>query len=135
MATTTVTAIAALLFVRRPGKSASSRSTSGCPTPWPDPVSALIHAATMVTAGVYLMIRINPMLAASSDWLPVADRHPSAPPPPCCSRGHHRHRPERHQKVLAYSTVSQLGYMFMAIGTGAYIAAGFHMITHAFFQG
>jgi len=135
MATTTVTAIAALLFVGAVGKSAQIPLYVWLPDAMagPTPVSALIHAATMVTAGVYLMIRINPMLAASSDWLPgliAAIGAATALLAATIAIGQNDIK-----KVLAYSTVSQLGYMFMAIGTGAYIAAGFHMITHAFFKG
>ena len=135
MATTTVTAIAALLFVGAVGKSAQIPLYVWLPDAMagPTPVSALIHAATMVTAGVYLMIRINPMLAASSDWLPgliAAIGAATALLAATIAIGQNDIK-----KVLAYSTVRQLGYMFMAIGTGAYIAAGFHMITHAFFKG
>ena len=98
----------------------------------PTPVSALIHAATMVTAGVYLMTRVNPILAQGYDWVPdviawvgvltalVAATIAIAQ--------------NDIKKVLAYSTVSQLGYMFLAVGVGAYVAAIFHMITHAFFK-
>ena len=98
----------------------------------PTPVSALIHAATMVTAGVYLMVRVNPVLTVAADWVgptiawvgvitaffaaTIALAQTDI------------------KRVLAYSTVSQLGFMFLAIGTGAYVAAVFHMITHAFFK-
>jgi NADH-quinone oxidoreductase subunit L len=98
----------------------------------PTPVSALIHAATMVTAGVYLMTRVNPILAQSYSWGPgviawvgvitalVAATIALAQ--------------TDIKRVLAYSTVSQLGYMFLAVGSGAYVAAVFHMVTHAFFK-
>jgi NADH-quinone oxidoreductase subunit L len=98
----------------------------------PTPVSALIHAATMVTGGVYLMTRVNPILAQGYDWAPeiiawvgvltalVAATIAVAQ--------------NDIKKILAYSTVSQLGYMFLAVGVGGYAAAVFHMITHAFFK-
>ncbi len=135
MATTTVTAIAALLFIGAVGKSAQIPLYVWLPDAMagPTPVSALIHAATMVTAGVYLMIRINPMLAASADWLPTAIAVIGAATALLAATiaiGQNDIK-----KVLAYSTVSQLGFMFVAIGSGAYIAAAFHMITHAFFKG
>ncbi len=135
MATTTVTAIAALLFLGAVGKSAQIPLYVWLPDAMagPTPVSALIHAATMVTAGVYLMIRINPMLAASSSWLPTTIAvigTVTALLAATIAIGQNDIK-----KVLAYSTVSQLGYMFVAIGSGAYIAGAFHMITHAFFKG
>lgn len=135
MATSTVTAIAALLFIGAVGKSAQIPLYVWLPDAMagPTPVSALIHAATMVTAGVYLMIRINPMLAASSSWLPTTIAvigTVTALLAATIAIGQNDIK-----KVLAYSTVSQLGYMFMAIGSGAYIAGAFHMITHAFFKG
>ena len=99
----------------------------------PTPVSALIHAATMVTAGVYLMTRVSPLLArgytvAAGRRSPWSARSPRCSPPPS------RVAQNDIKKVLAYSTVSQLGYMFLAVGSGAYVAAIFHMITHAFFK-
>jgi len=135
MATVTVTAIAALLFVGAVGKSAQIPLYVWLPDAMagPTPVSALIHAATMVTAGVYLMIRINPLLAASSPWLPTTIAvigMATALLAATIAIGQNDIK-----KVLAYSTVSQLGYMFVAIGTGAYVAGAFHMITHAFFKG
>ena len=135
MATTTVTAIAALLFIGAVGKSAQIPLYVWLPDAMagPTPVSALIHAATMVTAGVYLMIRINPMLAVSADWLPTGIAVIGAATALLAATiaiGQNDIK-----KVLAYSTVSQLGFMFVAIGSGAYIAAAFHMITHAFFKG
>ncbi len=134
MAPVTATAIALLLFVGACGKSAQLPLFVWLPDAMagPTPVSALIHAATMVTSGVYLMTRVNPILAAGYDWAPdviawvgvltalfaatIAVAQTDI------------------KKVLAYSTVSQLGYMFLAVGTGAYVAAIFHMITHAFFK-
>jgi NADH-quinone oxidoreductase subunit L len=134
IAPVTATAIALLLFVGAVGKSAQIPLYVWLPDAMagPTPVSALIHAATMVTAGVFLMTRANPLLAAGFDWAPdiiawvgvltalVAATIAVAQ--------------NDIKKVLAYSTVSQLGYMFLAIGTGAYVAAIFHMVTHAFFK-
>jgi NADH-quinone oxidoreductase subunit L len=98
----------------------------------PTPVSALIHAATMVTAGVFLMTRINPVLHAASSWVPTMIAIVG------CATALFAATIAVAQndikKVLAYSTVSQLGYMFLAVGSGAYVAAIFHMVTHAFFK-
>jgi len=134
IAPVTATAIALLLFVGAVGKSAQIPLFVWLPDAMagPTPVSALIHAATMVTSGVYLMTRVNPILAQGYDWGPdviawigvltalfaatIAVAQTDI------------------KKVLAYSTVSQLGYMFLAVGTGAYVAAIFHMVTHAFFK-
>ena len=134
MATTTATAIAALLFVGAVGKSAQLPLFVWLPDAMagPTPVSALIHAATMVTAGVFLMIRVNPLLAASSDWLPdviawVGVGTALLAATIAVSQNDIK-------KVLAYSTISQLGYTFLAIGSGAYVAALFHVVTHAFFK-
>ena len=134
MATTTATAIAALLFVGAVGKSAQIPLFVWLPDAMagPTPVSALIHAATMVTAGVFLMIRVNPVLAASSDWVPdliawVGVGTALVAATIAVSQNDIK-------KVLAYSTISQLGYTFLAIGSGAYVAALFHVVTHAFFK-
>ena len=134
IAPVTATAIALLLFVGACGKSAQLPLFVWLPDAMagPTPVSALIHAATMVTSGVYLMTRVNPILAQGYDWAPdviawvgvltalfaatIAVAQTDI------------------KKVLAYSTVSQLGYMFLAVGSGAYVAAIFHMVTHAFFK-
>ena len=97
----------------------------------PTPVSALIHAATMVTAGVYLIVRAHPLFAVSS-WavvaIPVIGAFTAFYAASCALAQTDLKR------VLAYSTMSQLGYMFMATGVGAYEAAMFHLITHAFFK-
>jgi NADH-quinone oxidoreductase subunit L len=127
------TAICLLLFVGAVGKSAQIPLF-----PWladamegPTPVSALIHAATMVTAGVYLMCRISPLLALAPDarivvaCIGAATAFVAATI--ACAQ-------QDIKKVLAYSTVSQLGYMFLAVGTGAYEAAIFLMVAHAFFK-
>jgi NADH-quinone oxidoreductase subunit L len=129
-----ITAICLLLLVGVMGKSAQIPLF-----PWladamegPTPVSALIHAATMVTAGVYLLCRVSPLLHASpSAELTIAIVGAAtafvAATIACAQQDI--------KKVLAYSTVSQLGYMFLAIGCGAYTAAIFLMVAHAFFKG
>jgi len=134
IAPVTATAIALLLFVGACGKSAQLPLFVWLPDAMagPTPVSALIHAATMVTAGVFLMTRVNPLLAQAYDWAPdviawvgvITALFGAA-----IAVAQHDIK-----KVLAYSTISQLGYMFLAVGTGAYVAAIFHMLTHAFFK-
>jgi NADH-quinone oxidoreductase subunit L len=134
LAQTTATFIAVLLFIGAIGKSAQIPLFIWLPDAMagPTPVSALIHAATMVTAGVYLLVRVNPILAASADWLPWLIAIVG------CATAFLAATIAIAQtdikKVLAYSTVSQLGYMFLAVGSGGYSAAIFHMITHAFFK-
>ena len=97
----------------------------------PTPVSALIHAATMVTAGVYLLVRSHqflelvPALGTAVGYLGVVTALFAA----CCAMVQ-----TDLKRVLAYSTMSQLGYMFLAVGVGAYGAAVFHLVTHAFFK-
>jgi NADH-quinone oxidoreductase subunit L len=134
LAQTTATFIVLMLFIGAMGKSAQIPLFIWLPDAMagPTPVSALIHAATMVTAGVYLMVRVNPIIAASAEWLPwviagigVATAFLAATIAIAQTDI---------KKVLAYSTVSQLGYMFLAVGVGGYSAAIFHMITHAFFK-
>jgi NADH-quinone oxidoreductase subunit L len=134
IAPVTATAIGLLLFLGAVGKSAQIPLYIWLPDAMagPTPVSALIHAATMVTAGVFLMTRVNPILAAGYDWAPeviawvgVATAFVAATIAVAQNDI---------KKVLAYSTVSQLGYMFLAVGVGAYVAAMFHMIAHAFFK-
>ncbi len=129
----TGTAICLLLFVAAAGKSAQLPLF-----PWladamegPTPVSALIHAATMVTAGVYLMCRIAPILAQSHDAQLVVATVGAVTAFVAATIGCAQ---QDIKKVLAYSTVSQLGYMFLAVGTGAYEAAIFLMVVHAFFK-
>ncbi len=97
----------------------------------PTPVSALIHAATMVTAGVYLLARCEPILRLVSEMgsLIAALGLLSAALAATCALAQ-----TDLKRVLAYSTMSQLGYMFMACGVGAYGAAIFHLVTHAFFK-
>ena len=98
----------------------------------PTPVSALIHAATMVTAGVFLMVRGNPILSVADAWVPTMIAWIGVGTALFVATIAVAQNDIK--KVLAYSTVSQLGYMFLAVGTGAYVAAIFHMITHAFFK-
>ena len=134
MAESTATAIVVLLLIGAAGKSAQFPLYLWLPDAMagPTPVSALIHAATMVTSGVYLLTRMNPVLAEAAEWstnlivfvglftalfaasIAIAQNDI--------------------KKVLAYSTVSQLGFMFVAVGAGLYVAAIFHMVTHAFFK-
>jgi NADH-quinone oxidoreductase subunit L len=95
-------------------------------------VSALIHAATMVTAGVFLMTRMNPMLAAAAPELSQVIAWVGAITALFAATIAVAQTDIK--RVLAYSTVSQLGYMFLAVGSGAFVAAIFHMVTHAFFK-
>ncbi len=134
LAQSTATAIALLLFVGAVGKSAQLPLYLWLPDAMegPTPVSALIHAATMVTAGVFLMTRMNPMLAAASDYAPTIIAWVGAITALFAATIAVAQNDIK--KVLAYSTVSQLGYMFLAVGSGAYVAAIFHMVTHAFFK-
>jgi NADH-quinone oxidoreductase subunit L len=98
----------------------------------PTPVSALIHAATMVTAGVYLTVRVSPILVGSLPameivaWIGIATALLAALI---------AIRQDDIKKILAYSTVSQLGYMFVGVGTGGFREGIFHLTTHAFFKG
>ena len=130
----TATAIAIMLFIGACGKSAQLPLYIWLPDAMegPTPVSALIHAATMVTAGVFLMTRVNPVIAVSAEWVTWTIAIVG------CATALFAATIAVAQndikKVLAYSTVSQLGYMFLAVGSGAYVAAIFHMITHAFFK-
>ncbi len=98
----------------------------------PTPVSALIHAATMVTAGVFLMCRMSPILEASSSYAPTLIAVVGAVTALFAATIAVAQNDIK--RVLAYSTISQLGYMFLAVGSGAYTAAIFHMVTHAFFK-
>jgi NADH-quinone oxidoreductase subunit L len=134
LAQSTAIAIAGLLFLGAVGKSAQLPLYFWLPDAMegPTPVSALIHAATMVTAGVFLMVRINPLLAVSPDWLPSLIAWIGVITALFAATIAIAQNDIK--RVLAYSTVSQLGYMFLAVGSGAYIAAIFHMVTHAFFK-
>ena len=132
--TVTATAITLLLFMGAVGKSAQIPLYVWLPDAMagPTPVSALIHAATMVTAGVYLMVRVNPIIAAADGVGPTVITWTGAATALFAATVAVAQNDIK--KVLAYSTVSQLGYMMLAVGVGAYTAAVFHMVTHAFFK-
>ena len=134
LAAVTATAIGLLLFVGACGKSAQLPLYLWLPDAMegPTPVSALIHAATMVTSGVFLMTRMSPVLHASYEWVPMLIAVVGAATALFAATIAVAQNDIK--KVLAYSTVSQLGYMFLAVGSGAYVAAIFHMVTHAFFK-
>ena len=133
IATGTVIAICLLLFVGATGKSAQIPLYVWLPDAMagPTPVSALIHAATMVTAGVYLLARTSPLWATVPDlglivaWVGAATALVAALV--ACAQNDIK-------KILAYSTVSQLGYMFIGVGVGDQVAAVFHLLTHGFFK-
>jgi NADH-quinone oxidoreductase subunit L len=128
-----VTAICLLLFVGATGKSAQIPLYVWLPDAMagPTPVSALIHAATMVTAGVYMIDRLSPLYVQSPDAMQVVAVIGAATALFAATIG----LVQRDlKKILAYSTVSQLGYMFLALGVGAFGAAIFHLMTHAFFK-
>jgi NADH-quinone oxidoreductase subunit L len=97
----------------------------------PTPVSALIHAATMVTAGVYLVARTHPLFEASPVALGVVAMVGLVT---AVYAGLSAIGQDDLKRVLAYSTISQLGYMFLAVGVGAYAVGIFHLVTHAFFK-
>lgn len=128
-----VTAICLLLFVGAMGKSAQIPLYTWLPDAMagPTPVSALIHAATMVTAGIYLVARCNPLYNLSPDALGVVAFIGLVTSIWAALIGL---RQNDIKKVLAYSTVSQLGLMFVSLGMGAYVSAMFHVTTHAFFK-
>ncbi|MEM9468130.1 MAG: NADH-quinone oxidoreductase subunit L [Actinomycetota bacterium] len=130
----TATAITVLLLVGAAGKSAQFPLYLWLPDAMagPTPVSALIHAATMVTSGVYLLTRVNPITAEAAGW--SLDLIAWTGAVTALFAATIAVAQNDIKKVLAYSTVSQLGYMILAVGIGAYIAAIFHMITHAFFK-
>ncbi len=134
LAASTATGIAVLLLIGATGKSAQLPLYLWLPDAMegPTPVSALIHAATMVTAGVFLLTRINPVIAASYDWVPTTIAWIGAATALFAATIALAQNDIK--KVLAYSTVSQIGFMILAVGTGAYVAAIFHMITHAAFK-
>ncbi len=127
------TLIGILLFVGAIGKSAQIPLYVWLPDAMagPTPVSALIHAATMVTAGVYMIVRCNYFYQASPSAMLVVAVVGGVTAVFAATIGLVQNDIK---KVLAYSTVSQLGYMFLAAGVGAYIAAIFHVVTHAFFK-
>jgi NADH-quinone oxidoreductase subunit L len=127
------TAIALLFFLGATGKSAQIPLYVWLPDAMegPTPVSALIHAATMVTAGVYLFVRSSGMFLLAPDALTVVAVVGALTAIMAASIGLVQNDIKR---VLAYSTVSQLGYMFLAVGAGAFVAAIFHLLTHSFFK-
>ena len=129
----TVTAIALFLFLGCVGKSAQIPLYVWLPDAMagPTPVSALIHAATMVTAGVYLVARANVLFAMAPVAGGVVAGVGALTALFAATIGL---KQWDIKKVLAYSTVSQLGYMFVGVGVGAYAAGVFHLVTHAFFK-
>ena len=125
--------IVVFLMIGAFGKSAQFPLFSWLPDAMegPTPASALIHAATMVTAGVFMLVRISPLLQFSelSSILIISIGLLTALISAFAAINQNDIK-----KVLAYSTISQLGFMFIAIGAGAYVAAIFHLVTHAFFK-
>lgn len=122
-----------MLFIGATGKSAQIPLYVWLPDAMagPTPVSALIHAATMVTAGVYMIIRLNPLFVAAPNTMMVIAIVGAATVLMAAIIGITQNDIK---KVLAYSTVSQLGYMFLAVGVGAFGAGMMHLMTHAFFK-
>jgi NADH-quinone oxidoreductase subunit L len=131
--TTPIIGITLLLFLGATGKSAQIPLYTWLPDAMagPTPVSALIHAATMVTAGIYMIARSNVLYALAPFTLSIIAIIGAATALLAATIAL---RQNDIKKVLAYSTVSQLGYMFLALGTGAWVAAIFHVMTHAFFK-
>ncbi|MCH8300035.1 MAG: NADH-quinone oxidoreductase subunit L [Candidatus Marinimicrobia bacterium] len=130
----TITAITLLLFVGAMGKSAQLPLYVWLPDAMagPTPVSALIHAATMVTAGVYMVARSSFLYVLAPTSMTVIAVVGVATALFAASIALTQNDIK---KVLAYSTISQLGYMFLALGVGAFSAGMFHLLTHAFFKG
>ena len=128
-----VTSIAVLLFIGAVGKSAQIPLYVWLPDAMagPTPVSALIHAATMVTAGVYMIVRCSAIYTHAPTAMFIVALIGAVTALFAATIGLAQNDIK---KVLAYSTISQLGYMFLACGVGAFIAAIFHVITHAFFK-
>ncbi|MDF7809802.1 NADH-quinone oxidoreductase subunit L [Hymenobacter sp. YC55] len=128
-----VTAITLLLFVGAMGKSAQLPLYTWLPDAMagPTPVSALIHAATMVTAGIYMILRANVLFTLAPQTLEVVAIIGAATALFAATIGLAQNDIK---KVLAYSTVSQLGYMFLALGVMGYSTSLFHVLTHAFFK-
>ncbi|URW76572.1 NADH-quinone oxidoreductase subunit L [Sphingomonas donggukensis] len=129
----TMTVLCLLLFVGAMGKSAQLGLHTWLPDAMegPTPVSALIHAATMVTAGVFMVCRLSPMFETSPTALGFVTFIGAAT---CLFAATVGTVQTDIKRVIAYSTCSQLGYMFFAAGVGAYSAAMFHLFTHAFFK-
>lgn len=133
LSSTDIIGITLLLFVGATGKSAQIPLYTWLPDAMagPTPVSALIHAATMVTAGIYMIARSNALYSlagATNNIIAIIGAATALLAATIALKQNDI------KKVLAYSTVSQLGYMFLALGTGAYVAAVFHVMTHAFFK-
>jgi NADH-quinone oxidoreductase subunit L len=130
---TDITGITLLLFVGATGKSAQIPLFTWLPDAMagPTPVSALIHAATMVTAGVYMIARSNVLFSMAETTQHIIAVIGLATALLAATIAL---KQNDIKKILAYSTVSQLGYMFLALGMGAYTAAVFHVMTHAFFK-
>ncbi len=128
-----ITTIAVLLFIGAMGKSAQLPLATWLPDAMagPTPVSALIHAATMVTAGIYMVVRSNVLYALSPDAMSLVL---AAGVITCVFGAVIGLMQNDIKKVLAYSTVSQLGLMFAALGIGAFSSGMFHVVTHAFFK-
>ncbi len=133
LSATDITGITLLMFVGATGKSAQIPLYTWLPDAMagPTPVSALIHAATMVTAGIYMIARSNALfsLAPITQTVIIVIGMATALLAATIAI-----KQNDIKKVLAYSTVSQLGFMFLALGTGNYVAAVFHVLTHAFFK-
>ncbi len=132
--TATVTAITILFFIGACGKSAQIPIYVWLPDAMegPTPVSSLIHAATMVTAGVYMVARCNVLYSMAPISMAIVAIVGVATAIYTASIGFCQNDIK---KVLAYSTISQLGYMFLGVGVGAFSAGIFHLMTHAFFKG
>src|SRR6266568_1017651 len=128
-----ITSIAILLFIGATGKSAQIPLYVWLPDAMagPTPVSALIHAATMVTAGVYMIVRCNAIFMHAPMAMFIVAIVGAVTALFAATIGLAQNDIK---KVLAYSTISQLGYMFLACGIGAFVAAIFHVVTHAFFK-
>ena len=129
-----LTGISLLLFIGAVGKSAQIPLYVWLPDAMegPTPVSALIHAATMVTAGVYMVARMNPLFSRAPFAMFIVAMIGALTAFFAATIGLVQ---TDIKKVLAYSTVSQLGYMFLGLGVGAYASGVFHLMTHAFFKG
>ena len=133
LSTNDITGITLLFFVGACGKSAQIPLYTWLPDAMagPTPVSALIHAATMVTAGIYMIARSNilyTMAPATQNVVAIIGLTTAIVAATIAIKQNDI------KKVLAYSTVSQLGYMFLGLGVGAYTGAVFHVMTHAFFK-
>jgi NADH-quinone oxidoreductase subunit L len=128
-----ITSVAILLFIGATGKSAQIPLFVWLPDAMagPTPVSALIHAATMVTAGVYMVVRCSAIFTHAPFAMFIVAIIGAATALFAATVGLAQNDIK---KVLAYSTISQLGYMFLACGVGAFVAAVFHVVTHAFFK-